>query len=273
MYDLLIIGSGPAGLSAALAAARKGLDYLVLERAILADTVYRFPVAKKLFSTGNELELKPGTFPEGFRPTREELLVHYLETARDSGLEILTGIEVLDIVPVGDSFKVRSWTDEFHARAVLVAVGGFGVQRKLSVPGENDQRVRYQFQEPYPYALKRILVVGGGNSAAEAAIDLADFAAGVTLSVRRDRLDLAPTAPGGAPIKQWVLRPLRAAVQEGKINLICGSRVVEIAAETAILAMDHEAGDGDVQEVPCDHIFALIGADPETALLRNAGAV
>src|SRR5215470_17145832 len=109
MYDLLIIGSGPAGLSAALAAARKGLEYLVLERGILAETLYRFPVARKLFSTGNELELKPGFFPGGFRPTREELLVHYLKTARDYGLKILTGVEAMDIVPESDSFVVRSW--------------------------------------------------------------------------------------------------------------------------------------------------------------------
>jgi len=272
MYDLLIIGSGPAGLSAALAAARKGLDYLVLERGILADTIYRFPVAKKLFSTGNELELRPGFFPERVRPTREELLVHYLKTARDHGLKILTGVEALQIVPTSDLFTVRSWDDEFDCRAVVVAAGGFGKQRKLSVPGENDQRVSYLFREPYQYALKRILVVGGGNSAAEAAQDLADVAAGVTLSVRRARLDLAPTAPGGAPIKPWVLEPLLAAVVEGKINLMCGSELLEITADAAILAVDHEYG-SDVQEVPCDHIFALIGADPETTLLRDAGAV
>src|SRR5262245_58709376 len=273
MYDLLIIGSGPAGLSAALAAARKRLDYLVLERGIIAETVYRFPVAKKLFSTGNELELKPGFFREGCKPTREELLFHYLKTARDEGLKVLTGVEAVQIVPGIDSFTVRSVDDEFHSRAVLVAVGGFGKQRKLSVPGENDRRVSYCLQEPYPYALRRILVVGGGNSAAEAALDLADFAASVTLSVRRPGLHLAPTAPGGAAIKPWVLEPLRAAVSEGQIDLICRSRVLEITPATAILAIDHESGDGAVKEIPCDHIFALIGADPETELLRTAGAM
>src|SRR5262249_5459850 len=203
-----------------------------------------------------------GSFPGGFKPTREEMLVHYLKTARDYGLKILTGVEAVEIVPASDSFTVRSWDDEFQARAVLVAVGGFGKPRRLLVPGENHQRVSYRFQEPYPYALKEILVVGGVTSAAEAALDLAAVAGGVRLWVRRARLDLAPTAPGGAPIKPWVLEPLRAAVLEGKVNLICDSRVLEITPDAAILSIDHQSGDGAVQEIPCHHVFALIGADP-----------
>jgi thioredoxin reductase (NADPH) len=273
MYDLVIIGSGPAGLSAALAAARMGLDYVVLERGCVAQTIDRFPLAKRLFSTGNELELMPGSLPRGIKPTREDLLGHYLKTAREGRLRILPGVEARQIIPADDSFAVQSSDREFQSRAVLVAVGGFGMRRKLSVPGENGHKVSYRFQDPSPSALKQILVVGGGNSAAEAALDLADFAAGVTLSVRRARLDLAPTAPFGAPIKPWVLEPLHAAIRDGKINLICSSRMLEITAVSAILAIEDGSGETLVREVPCDHIFALIGADPDTRLLREAGAV
>jgi thioredoxin reductase (NADPH) len=272
MYDLVIIGSGPAGLSAALAAGRKGLDYVVLERGIVAETVYRFPIAKKLFSAGNEIELKPGSLPQIAKPTREELLSHYLKTAREEGLKILPGHEVRQIVPTGDSFTVRSWDREFQSRYVLVAVGGFGKQRRLSVPGESDHRVSYRFQEPFPYGMKRVLVVGGGNSAAEAALDLADLAASVTLSVRRARLDLAPTAPDGAPIKPWVLAPLNDAIFGGKVNLLCSSRLLEIKPHSAVLATGEGAERG-VEEVPCNHILALIGADPDTRLIDGAGAV
>jgi thioredoxin reductase (NADPH) len=273
MHDLVIIGSGPAGLSAALAAGRNGLDYIVLERSSIADTIHQFPIAKELFSTGNELELKPRSFPEGSKPGREALLSHYLKTAREEGLRISTGVHARQIMADNDWLCVRSADREFQSRAVLVAIGGFGKQRTLSVPGESDERVSYRFQEPYRFALKKILIVGGGNSAAEAALDLADFAARVTLSVRRARLDLPPTAPGGAPIKPWVLEPLRAAIREDKINLICSSRLLEITGDSAVLELDDGSGDAVVEEIPCDHILALIGADPDTRLLSEAGAV
>ena len=273
MYDLVIIGSGPAGLSAALGAARNGLDYIVLERSSIAETIYRFPTAKALFSTGNDLELMPGTFPRGFKPTREGLLSHYLKAARDEGLRILTGVHVRRIVAEGDSFTVQSIEAEFGSRAVLVATGGFGKQRMLSVPGESDDRVSYSFQEPYRFALKQVLVVGGGNSAAEATLDLSDLAARVTLSVRRAKLDLPPSAPGGAPIKPWVLEPLWGAIREDKINLIPSSRVLEITPSSAILALDTGSTGAAVEEIECDHILALIGADPDTTLLSEAGAV
>ena len=154
---------------------------------------------------------------------------------------------------------------------MLVAVGGFSRQRKLAVPGETDQRVSYRFQEAYPYAMKRVVVVGGGNSAAEASLDLADIAGSVTLSVRRASLDLPPTAADGAQIKPWVLGPLDDAVRQGKIRLICSSRVVAITRESAILSRG-DTGSGPIEEIPCDHILALIGADPDTKLVEQAGA-
>src|SRR5215469_7235613 len=140
MHDLVIIGGGPAGLSAALGAARNGLDYIVLERSNIADTIYQFPTAKALFSTGNELELVPRTFPQGSKPTREALLSHYLKTARHQELRISTGVDVRQIIAESDSFMVHSPGCEFQSRAVLVATGGFGKQRMLSVAGESDDR-------------------------------------------------------------------------------------------------------------------------------------
>src|SRR5690242_8062099 len=122
MYDLIIIGSGPAGLSASLAASRVGLDYIVLERGIIADTIYHFPIARPLFSTGNELELQAGSLPPALRPTREELLRHYMFTASQHQLNIRAGENVWKIEPVEDGFAVHATSGRFLARSVLAAL-------------------------------------------------------------------------------------------------------------------------------------------------------
>jgi thioredoxin reductase (NADPH) len=277
MYDLVIIGSGPAGLSASLAAKRIGLDYVALERGIIADTIYHFPIARPLFSTANELELEPGSLPATLRPTREELLKHYLVTASQHGLNIRTGENVWKIEPVDDGFVVHASSGRFLARSVLAVLGGFGRERRLEVPGENSSRVSYRFSEPFQYAMKGVLVIGGGNSAAEAALALAEVGASVTLAVRRPSLDIpvSESTVARAAIKPWVREPLDRAMASGAIQLLASSEVVRMTDDAAFLEVS--AGDDAtvpdrIVEVPCDHIFALIGADPDTSLLEDAGA-
>jgi thioredoxin reductase (NADPH) len=151
-----------------------------------------------------------------------------------------------------------------------MANGGFGRQRKLNAKGENSTRVSYRFSQAYPYATKQVIVVGGGNSAAEAALFLEEAGADVTLSVRRSSLDDEGTG-SGAKIKPWVREPLERAASEGRINIIPSSQVIEIHPESALLRVER-GDDSGVVDIPCDHIFALIGADPDVELLRQAGA-
>src|ERR671912_1714378 len=122
-FDLLIIGAGPAGLSAAEAAAREGLSYLVVERGLIADTVYRYPVGLTVFSTPEELELRGGTLrPCREKPTREELLSHYVRFALEENLRINTEEEAVELErdADGDGFVVRTTRDRYRARRVLV---------------------------------------------------------------------------------------------------------------------------------------------------------
>lgn len=278
MYDVLIVGSGPAGLSAALTAQQIGLDYLVLERSIIAQTIREFPVARKLFSTGDDLELNPNDLPKGYKPTREELLSYYYGAAVNNRLNIRTGVEAEKIEVQEDLVRVISTDGSFSSRTVLVCIGGFGIQRRLGIPGETENMVSYRFAEAYPYALKPVLVVGGGNSAAEAALALHEVGAGVTFSVRRSSLDLPPSMGDGsdyrAQIKPWVRAPLDDAVGSGKINLVTSSQVTEIGGGWARLRVNSPDGKEPAREelVDCSHVFALIGAEPDTSLLRTAGA-
>jgi thioredoxin reductase (NADPH) len=279
MYDILLIGGGPAGLSAALSASRLGLDYLTLERAVIADTIYRFPIARTLFSTADELVLESGDFEPKHKPTREQLLSHYVNTVCNERLKVLTGSEVLNISrSAGGVFTVTATSGVYSSRAVLYAAGGFGKQRKLEVPGEDDSRVSYRFSEAHPYALKHILIVGGGNSAAEAAIWLAEVGAQVTLALRRGSLDLSSSdkerSADRVQIKPWVRQPLDLAIERGQVRLLTSAKVMHIGRHsTSVLLQSENAGLAPtVEDVRCDHIFALIGADPDARLLEEAGA-
>src|SRR5262249_36590849 len=142
----------------------------------------------------------------------------------------------------------------YQARTVLVAVGGMGIVNQLGVPGETPARVSYLFRDALPYRDKNILVVGGGNSAAEAVLYLCDAGAKVTLVLRRSSLEGASSS-GGAKIKPWVLKPLTAAIEAGKITALFNTQIVEILPASVRLRVD-----GKLKELAVDHIFALIGA-------------
>ncbi len=282
MYDLIIIGGGPSGLSAALSAKRHSLDYLVIEKGVIADTVYNYPIARQLFSSPDEVELEPYALSRDRKPTREETLTHYIDIVKREQLSINTGERVKMIGAKEEGFFIQTDRREYEARAVLVAIGGFGHQRKLGVPGETSSRVSYHFSEAHPYALKNLLVIGGGNSAAEAALFLVESGARVTLSLRRASLDAdvendavgESTGKARAKIKPWVREPLDRAASEGRLNIVISSEILDILPDSALLRLRREKQGSleEIIEVPCDHIFALIGADPDTHLLEQAGA-
>ena len=171
MLDLLIIGAGPAGLSAAEAAQQHGLDYLVIERGTIANTIRQYPVGRTMFSTPNEVEMHEGTLkPVREKPTREEMLSHYIHFVLNLDLRINTDEKVIDVNGnIDDGFVVKTTRGEYHAARVLFAIGAMEIPRRLNVPGEDLPKVHHLFVEPYAYVRKDALVVGGGNSAAEAA--------------------------------------------------------------------------------------------------------
>jgi thioredoxin reductase (NADPH) len=265
--DLLIIGAGPAGLSAADAAVREGLNYLVIEKGLIADTIFHYPIGRTVFSTTNELEMREGALkPCREKPTREELLSYYVRFALEEKLRIRTEEEATAIARVEpEGFRVRTTRNEYAAARVLFAIGAMAYPRRLNVAGEELPKVYHRFAEAYPYVRKDALVVGGGNSAAEAALFLAEEGARTTLAIWR--ADWENRDPKMNAIKHWVRAPLEHEIEEGHLQLLFFKEVEEITEDHVRIRRE----DGESVTLPNDAVFILIGSDADLTLLREVG--
>ena len=265
--DLLIIGAGPAGLSAAYAARQEGLRYLVIEKGTIADTIRLYPVGRTLFSTPNELEMNEGTLqPVRDKPTREELLSHYIHFVLDNDLNINTGETVLEVEPTAaEMFRVRTDVAEYEAARILFAIGAMAHPRLLNIPGEDLPKVHHLFVEPYAYIRKDALVVGGGNSAAEAALFLSEEGARTTLAIWRE--DWENRDPKAGAMKHWVRSPLEKEVAAGRLRVILYKEILRIAEADVTLTTE----DGETLTISNDVVFVLIGSDADLTLLKKLG--
>lgn len=266
-FDLLIIGAGPAGLSAADIAAHEGLKYKVIEKGTIADTIRLYPVGRTLFSTPNELEMRAGTLkPLREKPTREELLSHYIQFVLAQDLDINTGEQVTAIDALErEGFLVTTTRGQYQAARVLFAIGAMAHPRLLNVPGEDLPKVHHLFVEPYAYVRKDALVVGGGNSAAEAALFLAEEGARTTMAIWRE--DWENRDPKKGAMKHWVRTPLERQIEEGRLRVVLFKNIVEISEKEVALITEED----EELRIPNDVVFVLVGSDADLTLLKSLG--
>jgi thioredoxin reductase (NADPH) len=267
MLDLLIIGAGPAGLSAAEAAAQAGLNYVVIEKGTIANTIRQYPVGRTMFSTPNEVELHPGALkPVREKPTREETLSHYIHFVLDLDLKINTGETVLAVNGnMNEGFVVKTDRSEYQARRVLFAIGAMEHPRRLNVPGEDLPKVHHLFVEPYAYVRKDALVVGGGNSAAEAALFLSEEGARTTMAIWRE--DWENRDPKAGAMKHWVRTPLEGEIEAGRLKVVLYKHIDEITERDVTLTTET----GESMTLPNDVVFVLVGSDADLTLLKQLG--
>jgi thioredoxin reductase (NADPH) len=267
MLDLLIIGAGPAGISAAYEAQKLDLNYLVVEKALIGNTIYNYPVGLAVFSTTDELEFNEGDLkPAREKPTREELLSYYVRFVLENKLNVQTEEEVLNVEKLsGEHFRVTTDKGVYESKTVLFAIGAMEYPRHLNVPGEDLPKVQHLFRETYPYVKKNAMVIGGGNSAGEAALFLAQEGANAILAIFRE--DWENNDPKQGCIKYWVKQPLEQELEKNCLNVYFLKRVVEIREQEIVL----ENEQGGIDTFPNDVVFILIGADAELGLLKNLG--
>ena len=266
--DLVVVGAGPAGLGLAIAAARAGLDYDVVEKEALVNSIYRFPRGMTFFTTPELLELGNLPFVTPYaKPTREEALQYYRRVAETHRLALSLGERVESIERERASFVLRTAVERpgaevlrkvRRARNVVVATGTFDQPNLLGVPGEDLPHVSHYFDEPHGCHRLRVVVVGGSNSAAEAALALFRAGAFVTLVHRRERLS--------GSVKYWVKPDIENRIVENAISARFETQLVRIGPSF----VEVEGPEGR-EEVPADRVFLLTGYHPETSLLERAG--
>jgi thioredoxin reductase len=253
--DLLIVGAGPAGFSATLAAKHHGLRSVTLEQDSLGGTVAHYPRGKVVMTQPAEL---PIYGPVKLRETsKESLLAFWQDVERKTGIEIRYGERVERMQSASGHWQVETTRDRYRARRVLLAIGRRGTPRKLGVPGEEREKVVYRLIDPEQYAGQRVLVVGGGDSALEAAVSLVEAGARVVLSYRSEAFSRAKPAN-----RQRV----EAAAAKPGLEIALSSEVLEIGDDSVRLSTQ-----GGERAIGNDAVIVCAGGILPSAFLRSCG--
>lgn len=267
--DLLIVGAGPSGLATAIAAHQAGLGYEVVEKGALVNSIFHFPRHMTFFTTAELLEVGGLPFVTPYeKPTQAEGLKYYRKVTEAYGLHVILGEEVVGLEPLGRKggearFGVETRSQEGttvtrRARNVVFATGYYDHPNHLGIPGEDRPHVSHYYTEAHPYFRKPVVVVGGKNSAAIAALELYRAGASVILVHRGPRLHDS--------IKYWIRPDIENRIKEGSIPARFGTCVTEIRERTVVLKSAFEE-----DEVPAGQVFLLTGYHPDTSLLEQAG--
>jgi len=264
LYDLLVIGAGPTGLACAIDAQNAGFRVVLVEKGCLCNSLYNYPSHMTFFTTPELLEIGNIPFPSpNQKPSRNEALQYYRQVAAHYKLDVRQYTQVEQVTGADGNFQVHT-RDRFgrkgsiRARKLAVATGYYDLPNYLNIPGEELSKVMHYYDDPHPYSDLDIVVIGGKNSAAIAALELWRHGARVTLVHRGPDIH--------RHVKYWIKPDIENRIKNGEITAFFSSEVIEITPDAVRL---------ETPEGPCilknDFLFALVGYHPDFAFLDSLG--
>ncbi|MEB8264268.1 YpdA family putative bacillithiol disulfide reductase [Mammaliicoccus sciuri] len=258
-YESLIIGGGPCGLSAAIEQKRKGINAVVIEKGNVVDAIYHYPTHQTFFSSSDKLGIGDVPFiVEDLKPKRNQALVYYREVVKHHQLDVRTFEEVLAVKKVDNRFLVSTTKQTYKVRFLTIATGYYGQPNELEVEGQELSKVMHYFKEAHPYFNQDVVIIGGKNSAVDAAIELEKAGANVTVLYRGSEYSKS--------IKPWILPNFESLAKHEKITMHFNSEVERIDEDT--LTFNKE---GKSFTIKNDFVFAMIGYHPDYKFLESCG--
>ena len=270
-YTLTIIGGGPIGIACALEAKKHNIDYVILEKGPLVNSLYNYPVNMTFFSTSERLEIGGVPFVSNNpKPNRNESLEYYRRVARDNAVNIHLFEEVTDVKPQNITqfqtlssnhqmvYEVTTSTTNYTTNHIIIATGFYDIPYLLNVPGEHLPKVKHYYKDPHFYAFQKLIVVGAQNSAVDAALETWRKGAEVTMVIRGPEI--------GQRVKYWVRPDIDNRIKEGSVKAFFNSSVTAIREKE----VDIQTSEGTVT-VPNDWVLALTGYQPNLPFLKKMG--
>lgn len=268
-YPIIIIGGGPIGIACALEAKKHNIDYLILEKGTLVNSLYNYPVNMTFFSTSERLEIGGVPFVSNNpKPTRNEALEYYRRVAKDNEINIhlfeeVEGVKKRETIgnwedSIGNTYEVNTNKATYTASYIIIATGFYDIPYLLNVPGEELPKVKHYYKDPHFYSFQKVLVIGAMNSAVDAALETWRKGAEVTMVVRQSEI--------GKRVKYWVRPDIDNRIKEGSIKAYFDSYVTAIREHE----VDIKTPEGDIT-IENDWVLAMTGYQPNIPFLQSIG--
>ena len=257
--DVLIIGAGPIGIACALESKKRNLNYSVLEKGALTNSLFNYPLNMTFFSTSEKLEIDNIPFiSNNPKPTRNEALEYYRRVSTSNALNIKLYETVIKVNKTENGFKVESDKSLYNAKKIVIATGFYDIPNLLNVEGEDLPKVFHYYKEAHPFSLQNIAIVGASNSSVDAALEIYRKGGDVTMIVRGDAI--------GDRVKYWVKPDIINRIEEGSIKIYFNSEIKAI--KNTALIINTPTGEKTIAN---DYVVALTGYKPNFKFLETAG--